>query len=452
MPASAFDSAIYSALFGDAELARLFSDSAEVRAMMLVEGTLAKAQGALGLIPEVSAQAIHRAGLELQIDPAGLAAATGQNAVVVPALVAAFREAMQAPEHAQHIHHGATSQDIMETGLILRLRQVLAIHAARLATAIGALGRLAQTHAGLPMAARTYGQAATVTSFGAVAASWGQPLMRHLDRLGPVRDDLLVVSLSGAAGTLSAMGPKGPEVRARLAEGLGLGDPGGSWHSERDRLTALAAWMTGLAASLGKMGEDLLLLTQSGIAEVRLGAGGGSSTMPQKSNPVQPSVLVALARHLNALNAGVQGAGLHRQQRDGAAWLSEWLALPQMCIGLGRALTIAAELAGGLTPDADRMAAGIDDGTGLIYAEALSFALAAHMPRPEAQAAVKELCRSAREHGTPLAELAARRWPGRDLSRGFSPAAQLGVAPDEARRFARRAAALKPSGAGPDPA
>ncbi|MDJ0628759.1 MAG: adenylosuccinate lyase family protein [Rhodobacter sp.] len=442
MPASAFDSALFRGLFGDAEVARLFTDSAELRAMLLVEGALAKTQGQLGLIPEVSAQAIHRASLEVQIDPAALAGATAQSAVVVPALVRAFRDAMNAPEHAQHVHFGATSQDIMDTGLILRLRQVLALCETRLTGVIQALGRLAADHAALPMAARTYGQTATVTGFGAVAASWGQPLLRHLDRLDRVREDLLVVSLGGAAGTLSAMGPRGPEVRAALAEALDLGDPGGSWHSERDRLAAFAAWMTGLAASLGKMGEDLLLLTQSGIGEVRLPAGGGSSTMPQKSNPVQPSVLVALARHLAALNTSMQGAGLHRQQRDGATWLSEWLTLPQMCIGLGRALSVAKDLGTGIAPDPGRMAAGIDDGLGLIYAEALSFALAGTMPRPEAQAAVKALCREAQSTGTALPVLAAARWPALELAGLFAPEAQLGTAPDEARAFSARAAAL----------
>jgi 3-carboxy-cis,cis-muconate cycloisomerase len=183
-------------------------------------------------------------------------------------------------------------------------------------------------------------------------------------------------------------------------------------------------------------------MTQTGVNEVVLGQGGGSSTMPQKSNPVQPSLLIALARHLVALNGAMQGAGLHRQQRDGAAWFTEWLTLPQMCLGLGRALVVAQDLADGLRPDPDRMLAGIDDGLDLIYAEALSFALARHMPRPEAQAAVKALCKAAQETGAPLAGLAAERWPDHDLGAVFAPAAQLGTAPDEARAFARQAAAV----------
>lgn len=435
MPASALDSAIYRDLFADTEVGALFTDSAEIRAMLLAFGALARVQGKAGLIPDTSAQAIYRAAQEVLIDPAELAAETGQNAVVLPALVDAFRKAMQAPEHAQYIHWGATSQDIMDTGLVLRLRQVLVVYEKRLIALIKTLGQLADAHADLPMVARTYGQAATVTSFGAVVTSWGQPLLRHHARLGAVRDDLLCVSLSGAAGTLVAMGDMGPALRSALADELKLADPGASWHSERDCIGALAGWITGVTVSLGKIGEDLTALTQSGIAEVALARGGGSSTMPQKSNPVLPSLLVALARHITALNTAIQGAGLHRQQRDGAAWMTEWLSLPQICLGFGKALLAATEIAETLSPLAGNMRDHIDGGFGLIYAEALSFALVADMPRPQAQTAVKLLCAEVRDTGTDLAVLAARKWPDLDFEGVFTPQAQLGSAPSDARQF-----------------
>lgn len=364
------------------------------------------------------------------------------NGVPVPALVSAFRKAMQAPDHAQYLHWGATSQDIIDTALILRLRQVVTILGERLTDLIGRLGRLAGDHADLPMAARTYAQVATPTSFGAVVAAWGRPLLRLLDRLDEVRARLLVVSLSGAAGTLSVMGKDGPQVRAALAEGLGLSDPGASWHSERDRMAEFAAWMTALTGALGKMGEDLILLTQSGVEEVSLGVGGASSTMPQKSNPVGPSVLAALARMTVGLNANMQGAVLHRQQRDGVAWFTEWLSLPQICIGTGRALALAGDLTATVRPEAARMRAALDDGLGLIFAEALTFALTARMPRPEAAAAVKALCREARASGTSLTALTARDHPGTDWAALLTPEAQLGLAPGEARAFAEAARAV----------
>ncbi|RJL21297.1 class-II fumarase/aspartase family protein [Paracoccus siganidrum] len=432
MPAAPADSALYRSLFGDDETAALFTDSAEIRAMLLVEGALAQVQGQAGLIPETAAAHIDRASREVQIDPAALAPETARNGVPVPALLAAFRKAMQAPDHAQYLHWGATSQDIMDTGLALRLRRVTQIWDDRLQALARALGTLARQHAELPMAARSYGQAATPTSFGAVVAGWGQPVLRHRARLAPVAADLATVSLGGAAGTLSAMGPEGPAIRAALAQALDLGDPGGSWHAERDRIGAFASWMAGLAATLGKMAEDLILMAQSGINEIRIEGAGGSSTMPQKQNPVGPSVLVALARQAGALAQLMQGAGLQRQQRDGAAWFTEWLTLPQLCISTGRALDLALDLAGRIAPDARAMARGLQDGGGLIHAEALSFALARHMPRPEAQARIKALCAEAQQGGATLPDLVARDFP--DLDPGL--AAGLGTAPAEARAFA----------------
>jgi 3-carboxy-cis,cis-muconate cycloisomerase len=250
-----------------------------------------------------------------------------------------------------------------------------------------------------------------------------------------MRPRLLTASLSGAAGTLSAMGTEGPEIRAALARQLDLADPGASWHSERDRIGEYAGWLTLVLGSLGKMAEDLLILTQSGLGEVKLGSGGGSSTMPQKVNPVLPSLIAALARHGAGLNLTLQHAAAHRQQRDGAAWFTEWLTLPELTLCAARALTAAAELSETLAPVPERLAAVLDDGTGLIHAEALSFALARRMPRPEAQTQVKALCKIVRAEGGHLLDRAHKLWT--DL--GFDPGESLGTAPAEARAFAERA-------------
>ena len=154
MTATPFDSAHLHRLFPTGEIGKLFTDSAEIRAMMIVEGALARVQGEAGVIPELSAKAIHRASLELQIDPGGLAAATGGNGVTVPGLVAAFRDLMQAPEHAQYLHWGATSQDIQDSGQMLRLRQTLSVAESELRALLEGLARLASDHADTPMAAR----------------------------------------------------------------------------------------------------------------------------------------------------------------------------------------------------------------------------------------------------------------------------------------------------------
>ena len=438
MPASVQDSAIYSGLLGDAEAARLFTDSAELRAMLIVEGALAQVQGDAGLIPRDAAAWLHRTCLDIQIDPATLNDTTATNGVPVPALIEAFRKTCGNPAFAQYLHWGATSQDIMDTGLILRIRQLLLLLDGRLHALLDALARQARAHAGLPMAARTYGQIATPTSLGAVVAGWGRPLLRLRDRLAELRPRLLVVQLGGAAGTLSVMGDDGPAIRAALAQALGLGDPGASWHAERDRIAELAAWMTALTATVGKMGGDLCLMAQSGIDEVHFAKAGASSTMPQKSNPVQAQALVALARHAAGVNATLQSAVLHRQQRDGGAWFTEWLALPQLCVSAARSLSLAGELAGGMVPDGDAMTQGLVTGHGVIHAEAITFALTGIMSRPAAQAAVSDLCKAARVGQRQLADLAAESWPEVDWAGALAMDAQIGTSHADALEFADR--------------
>ena len=442
MAGSVFDSPMFARLFPTGESGRLFSDSAEVRAMLLVEGMLAKVQGELGVIPQDSAFFIQRSAMEVQIDPAGLAEATGQNGVSVPGLVAAFRKAMEAPEHSQYIHWGATSQDIIDTGLMLRLRQLLTLAETDLGTILSSLAKLADTHAETPMAARTWGQHATVTSFGAQAAEWGAPLLELLSELPALRAGSLWVSLSGAAGTSGALGPQAAETRAALGKALNLADPGRSWHVDRTPVLRIATWLARLNTALGKLGADLVSLTQSGIAEVSLGPAGASSTMPQKQNPVAPSALVALARQSASLLATLQDSALQTHQRDGAAWFAEWLALPQLCLGAASALTIARGLCEPLSPNADSMSATADDPLGLIHAEALSFALTSHMPRPDAQATTKALCREATTTQTPLKALVARDYPQLDTEPLFSAQTQMGQAPALARDFAQKIAAL----------
>lgn len=435
MAASVFDSQLYGDLFPSGDAGRLFTDSAEVRAMLLVEGALAKVQGAAGVIPADSAAAISRAVMEVQVDPSNLRKATGQNGVPVPALLTAFRAEMNAPEHAQYVHWGATSQDIMDSGLMLRLRQALMLIEADLQSTVQSLAKLAKTHATLPMPARTYGQHATPTSFGAVAASWGAPLLGLINELPALRQTCLLVSLTGAAGTASVLGDQPAELRAKLAKALSLSDPGRSWHVDRTPVLRIADWLVRANIAMGKLGEDAIALVQTGIGEITLGGSGASSTMPQKQNPVSPSVLVALARQSSALISVLHGAAMQQHQRDGAAWFSEWLCLPQIVLGAASAAKITNQLCATLAPNPDAMRAALDAGLDMIHAEALSFALAAGMPRPEAQTATKVLCKEAAATDTPLRTLVARDYPDQDGEALFDAAQQLGQAPIDAQRF-----------------
>ena len=375
--------------------------------------------------------------MEVAIDASALSAATGRNGVPVPALVEAFRAEMNAPEHAQYVHWG---------GHIARHHRYRADPApapragpdrGRFVPSFKWLGGPSRNYADLPMAARTYGQLAAPTTFGAIAAAWGQPFLRQIDRLVELRPRLLTVSLSGAAGTASALGPEAPALRAALAEALDLADPGASWHSARDGIVELGQWLANSAGLTAKIGADMERMCQSGRGTLALGSSGGSSTMPQKANPVGPSVLIALGHHTAGLSAGLAPALAPTEQRDGGTWFAEWLSLPPLVMAAGRAVALAADLVTGARPNADAMAAELNDPLGLIDAEAYSFALSAHLPRPEAQSKIKALCIEAQSSGTPLADLIARDHPGLRPD----PATRFGQAPAEARAFADAVAA-----------
>ncbi len=427
MSVSPFDSAMHRHLLGDEEVGRLFSDTAEVRAMMLVLGTLAKVQGEAGVIPQVSGAFLHRAAMEVQIDPDGLG---GGNGVVIPALVAAFRKALDAPEHAQYLHWGATSQDVQDTGLMLRMRQVLSLIEARLKTALAQMANMAEAEADTPMVARTYGQAAVPSSFGAQVASWGWPILRQLERLEGLRDYALAVSLSGAAGTASQLGDDPAALRVALANALSLADPGASWHTDRSRIVELGQWLANVSSCSGKIGGDVLISARSDVGEVRLAGAGGSSTMPQKQNPVIASILVALSRFAPAQAALLSQP--HAEARDGAAWFAEWLALPPLAVAAARSAALLSDTLTVLTPDRATMAAKLDASQGTLHAEALSFALAGSLGRADAQAEVKRLAQKATETGTALPDLVAKAHPGTSMP----DLADLGQAPHDARAFA----------------
>lgn len=393
MSLTAIDSQITAPLLTDPATASLFQDAAVIHAMLEVEGALALAEADCGLIPEDAGTAIWASAAKTTIDPAALATGTAKDGVPVPALVAALRKAVGEP-HGQYVHWGATSQDIADTGLVLRLRKALDLHEASLKKLASSLAGLAESHRQTPLAARTRMQQATPTSFGLKAAVWLSAVLRHLDRAPAIRERLLVLSFGGASGNLAALGDKAMEVEAALARRLKLASAEAPWHTVRDSLIDYANWLSLVTGTLGKIGTDVILLAQNEVAELRPGSGGGSSTMPNKVNPVAAELLVALARQNATLISSMHQAALQDHERSGAAWTLEWLTLPQMVTGTGAALAHGTAMISELTVNADRMRANIDASNGLLLAEAASFALAEHMPRPEAQALVKEACKT----------------------------------------------------------
>jgi 3-carboxy-cis,cis-muconate cycloisomerase len=423
-----FDSAFLGPLLSDPETAAWLDDAAQLEAMLRFEAALARAEGRADVIPEYAAARIAEVTESLEIDPARLSEGTARDGLPVPALVTALREAVGG-EEASYVHWGATSQDVMDSGLVLRLKPILDILAERLDAVGEHLAALADAERGTAMLARTRGQQATPTSFGLKAAGWLAPLQRHRARLEELRPRLEVLSFGGAAGNLSALGERGPVVEADLAEELGLHVPTMPWHVQRDALVELACWLGLVSGSLGKMAGDILMLCQNEVGELREGAGGGSSTLPQKANPIRSEAVVTLTRHAAGLAGQMQLSAFHLHERDGVAWQLEWLALPQMILATGAALRQSRALLDGLEFDRDRMRANIDATRGLALAEAASFALSKHLGRPAAQKLVKEACREVLASGRPLIEVlqakcdAAVDWE--DLG---DPAGRLGAA------------------------
>lgn len=435
MAVSPFDSALWAGFWGDPEVAGLFSDEAEIAAMLAVEAALARAQAAVGMVPAAAAAAITAAAEAGGIAPEELAAGVVAAGMPVPALVAALRRRVPA-EHAGWVHFGATTQDVIDSGLVLRMGRALAIVDARLARLVGALAAQAERHRGTVIAARTRGQIAQPTTLGAKIAVWTMPLVRDRARLAELRPRVLVVSQAGAAGTNAAMGGHGRAVMAGLAGELGLAPAEVPWHAARDGIAEVGGWLALVTGSLGKIGQDLLQLGASEVGEVTAGKGGGSSTMPNKANPIVADALVALAR-LNAHTVGMlQDAMVTTQERDGAAWGLEWFALPAMAVAAGAATRHALGLAETLAANPGRIAATFAADQGMMLAEAAVFALAETMPRPEAQAAVYRAVAAARETGVSLAEALAGEVPGRDWADVLDPARHTGEAADLVDRLA----------------
>ena len=428
MTISPFDSAMFGNLFADAEIAALFTDDAQIASMVLFEAALASAEARAGVIPEASANRIADVCREFRPDPATLAAGTASAGVPVPALVKALKAEIGGDD-ARYVHFGATSQDVFDTGLVLRLRDAVAIIRRRTRKLIKALIAQAETHRATVMIGRTRSQQAVPTTFGLKAAGWLVPLVRIDHRIDTLCSDLFRLSFGGAAGTLASIGDKAIEVERNLADELELPPTDMPWHSQRDVLVDFAAQLTALSGALGKMGQDLVLLAQSEIAEVQPGKGGGSSTMPHKSNPVQAEMLITLAR----FNAGQLGtfaqSQIHEHERSGASWLLEWLTLPQMIMATGAGLAQAVDMVPSLKVNTDRMAANLELSRGAMLAEAATFALAEHLGRDGADKLVKDaLSKSATNQSNLFDELPKLTGVGIDWARLRDPANYIGQA------------------------
>jgi len=346
MAVSAFDHPILSALVGDKEIAAAFSVEADIRAMLAFEAALAEAEAAAGLISREAAARIAAVCADFSPDIAALANGAARDGVVAPALVSMLRQAVGEP-HAAAAHRGATSQDVVDTSLVLRLKGVVAMMQARLEALLAALQALEAGQGETPLMGRTRMQRALPIRAADKLRAWREPLQRHRERLAALKPRLFVAQFGGAVGTREGLDGKGDMVAAELARRLDLGD-GPCWHAERDALAEFASWLSLVSGALGKIGQDVALMAQNEIGEVKLAEGGGSSAMPHKSNPVRAEALVALARFNAALLGAQHQALVHENERSGAAWTLEWMILPQMAVATGAALRHAAAMLQGM--------------------------------------------------------------------------------------------------------
>jgi 3-carboxy-cis,cis-muconate cycloisomerase len=429
-------------LFGDAEVDALLTDRARLQAMLDVEAALADAEAHLGIIPRAAAAAIRDAARAERLDAAALAHDAGEAGNLAIPLVRQLTRTVAAtdPEAARHVHWGATSQDVIDTGLVLQMRGAVAVILRHLERAEAAATRHAREHIGTVMAGRTWLQHAVPITFGVKAAGWLDAMDRQRASLTAAIEQASVVQLGGAAGTRAALGTRGSEVAEQMASILGLRAPDLPWHAHRDRIATLACALGVTCGVLGKIARDLALLAQTEVNEAADDLAGGSSAMPQKQNPVRASVALAAAGRAPGLVASVLAAMPQEHERGLGGWQVEWTVLPELVrvtAGASRAIAGALDT---LRIDPARMRANLDSTRGLALAEAVVVSLGRQMGRGEAHARVGAATTRARAEGLSLGEAlaadpAVTAWMTRaEIDRCLAPESYLG----ESRAFVER--------------
>jgi 3-carboxy-cis,cis-muconate cycloisomerase len=395
---------LFGPLFGDPAVDAELSDAAVLRAMLDVEAALARAQAACGVVPAPAAEAIAAACAARDADP-DVRSLAGRSQAAGNPVVPRVRDLTAAvPEHARpFVHHGATSQDVLDTALALVARRSLGPLLRALAGAGDAAADLADRHRADVLAGRTLGQQAAVTTFGMVAAGWLHGLDAAQEALRAAGDGL-AVSFGGPVGTLAALGGAGPAVVDRLAAELGLAAPVLPWHTDRQRVLALAAALARVAVAAGKVAGDVVLLAQSEVGEVAEGGDGrgGSSALPHKRNPVDAVLVTAAARRAPGLAATLFAAGVHEHQRATGAWHAEWEPLLDLLSLTGGAACRTGALLGRLRVDTGRMRRNLAATGGLLMAESVAALLAPSLGRTAAHDLVAECAADAARRGVPL--------------------------------------------------
>ena len=440
---------LFDQIFAGRAMQAVFNDRAHVQGMLDFEAALARAEAGAGVIPRVAVGPIINACDAAAFDLAaiGAAARDAGNTFIPLQAALAVKVAAKNKAAAGFLHWGATSQDAMDTGLVLQLRAAFAIIEADLKKLERALARLAKKYRATPMAGRTWMQQALPVTFGLKAAGWLDGVRRHRARLGELRARALVLQFGGAAGTLASLGKKGPQVARNLARDLKLALPDAPWHGNRDRVVEAGLFAASLAGTLGKMARDIALLAQTEIGEVAEPAGpgrGGSSAMPQKRNPVSCAAILANATRAPGLAQTLLAAMPQENERGLGGWQAEWAVVPELFALAGGSLEQAVFLAEGLEVFPKRMAANLAASGGQMMSESVKMVLARKIGQGAAHAAIKRASAAAVKAGTDLrtALLAdkeiSKALAAREIDAALRPEAYLGSALDFVDRVLAR--------------
>jgi adenylosuccinate lyase/3-carboxy-cis,cis-muconate cycloisomerase len=398
------DSLTVTSFFGSAEMRAIFNDRSLMQAWLDVEGALARAQAGLGLIPREAATTISRSARIEQLDMAGIAAAASATAHPLVPLIRALVDRC-GPSAGGFVHLGATTQDVMDTGFVLRIRDGLVVLERQTAELCRALRTLAIRHRGTPMAGRTHGQQALPTTFGLRVAGWYDEMRRHGSRLREMKPRLLVGSFGGAVGTLAGYGPKALELRDAFMRELGLGVPATSWHANQDRFAECIALLGMLASTAEKIAREVYLLGRTEIGEASEPQGAkqvGSSTMPHKQNPIRSEAIIGAAATLRAQVPLGLAAMVAQDDRDMGTGMVLWKLVPEAFILIGGIFERLNQVVGDLRVDTARMAANLRLSGGLIVSEAVMLELARSLGREEAHHVVTDAARRSVEQRRPF--------------------------------------------------
>ena len=397
-------------MFREQALSHIFSDTEYLQSLLHFEAALARAEAKTGIIPEAAARAIVAKCQSALFDQKAIATGTALAGNVAIPVIKQLTElvAKDNKEAARFVHWGATSQDALDTALILQLRRSFALFEQDFRQIAETLATLTQAHRDTPVVARTWMQQALPTTFGFIVAGWLDALLRDVARFNELRPRALTLQFGGAVGTLAALGDRGVSVAKALAEDLHLSLPSAPWHSHRDRFAEVATTLGLCCGTLSKIARDISLHSQTEIAELSepVATGrGGSSTLPHKRNPITCAVVLAAGMRVPPLLSTMLSSMAQEHQRALGAWQAEWETLPEIVCLTGGALHHLAQMLPGLEVHSDRMLENLDSTKGQIYAEAVTFALAPRLGKAPAHRLVETACKKALEGDRHLKEV-----------------------------------------------